>query len=117
MMMIIIIIVLIHINQPFIADFELNVDLDHISFTDLQSIRKLLENESNEGGPEEEGSGVCCPSCQMPFDKGKKRKLIDTCGHERCYSCMFKNEQCPVCVSQVTATKNCETGEFELHVN
>lgn len=36
----------------------------------------------------------------MPFDKGKKRKLIDNCGHERCYSCMFKNEQCPVCKRQ-----------------
>lgn len=36
----------------------------------------------------------------MPFDKGKKRKLIDNCGHERCYSCMFKNEQCPVCRQQ-----------------
>ncbi|KAL0269173.1 UNVERIFIED_CONTAM: hypothetical protein PYX00_006985 [Menopon gallinae] len=35
----------------------------------------------------------------MPFDKGKKRKLIDTCGHERCYSCMFRNEICPLCSS------------------
>ncbi|CAK1585162.1 unnamed protein product [Parnassius mnemosyne] len=33
----------------------------------------------------------------MPFDKGKKRKLIDTCGHERCYACMFRNEACPIC--------------------
>nr|CAD7458980.1 unnamed protein product [Timema tahoe] len=33
----------------------------------------------------------------MPFDKGKKRKLIDSCGHERCYSCMFRNEACPLC--------------------
>ncbi|KAK7578136.1 hypothetical protein V9T40_010341 [Parthenolecanium corni] len=35
----------------------------------------------------------------MPFDKGKKRKLIDTCGHERCYSCMFRNEACPLCTA------------------
>jgi hypothetical protein len=35
----------------------------------------------------------------MPFDKGKKRRLIDNCGHERCYSCMFTNESCPVCSS------------------
>lgn len=33
----------------------------------------------------------------MPFDKGKKRKLIDTCGHEKCYTCVFTNEQCPLC--------------------
>lgn len=44
--------------------------------------------------------GVNCPSCELPFDKGKKRKLIDSeCGHERCYSCMFKNEKCPICYS------------------
>lgn len=60
-------------------------------FLDLQAIRKLLETETG---------GITCPSCQMPFDKGKKRKLIDNCGHERCYSCMFKNEQCPVCRQQ-----------------
>lgn len=36
----------------------------------------------------------------MPFDKGKKRKLIDTCGHDRCYSCMFKNESCTICANE-----------------
>lgn len=36
----------------------------------------------------------------MPFDKGKKRKLIDNCGHGRCYSCMFKSEECPICREQ-----------------
>lgn len=56
--------------------------------TDLAAIRQLLENETG---------GTTCPSCNMPFDKGKKRKLIDTCGHERCYSCMFRNEVCPLC--------------------
>ncbi|XP_073997696.1 zinc-RING finger and ankyrin repeat domain-containing protein rolling pebbles isoform X4 [Rhodnius prolixus] len=55
----------------------------------LAAIRKLLEAED----PGEE----TCPSCNMPFDKGKKRKLIDACGHERCYSCMFTNEICPLC--------------------
>lgn len=58
-------------------------------FTDLAAIRQLLESETG---------GVSCPSCNMPFDKGKKRKLIDTCGHERCFSCMFTNESCPLCV-------------------
>lgn len=60
-------------------------------FVDLQEIRKLLETETG---------GAACPSCQMPFDKGKKRKLIDNCGHGRCYSCMFKSEECPVCRQQ-----------------
>ncbi|XP_052754822.1 protein TANC2 isoform X3 [Galleria mellonella] len=59
-----------------------------LSFSDLAAIRQLLESETG---------GTTCPSCNMPFDKGKKRKLIDTCGHERCYSCMFRNEACPLC--------------------
>ncbi|CAL4113280.1 unnamed protein product [Meganyctiphanes norvegica] len=45
------------------------------------------------------GGGIC-PICRMPFDKGKKRKLIDNCGHERCYSCLFKSESCPICAAQ-----------------
>lgn len=59
-----------------------------ILVADLAALRQLLESESG---------GTNCPSCNMPFDKGKKRKLIDTCGHERCYSCMFRNEACPIC--------------------
>ncbi|XP_046977797.1 protein TANC2 isoform X2 [Vanessa cardui] len=55
---------------------------------DLAALRQLLDSETG---------GTTCPSCNMPFDKGKKRKLIDTCGHERCYSCMFRNEACPIC--------------------
>lgn len=58
--------------------------------TDLAAIRKILENETG---------GTSCPSCKMPFDKGKKRKLIDTCGHEICYMCMFKNESCTICIN------------------
>ncbi|CAH1131521.1 unnamed protein product [Ceutorhynchus assimilis] len=59
-----------------------------LSVIDLAAIRRLLESEVMVG---------TCPSCEMPFDKGKKRRLIDNCGHERCYSCMFTNEACPLC--------------------
>lgn len=38
-----------------------------------------------------------CPSCLMPFDKNRKRRLIDSCGHERCYACLFSSELCPLC--------------------
>ena len=38
-----------------------------------------------------------CPACRQPFDLGKRRRLVDTCGHERCHSCMFNSDQCPVC--------------------
>lgn len=68
-----------------------NIKFNYFSFvTDLAAIRKILENETG---------GTTCPSCKMPFDKGKKRKLIDTCGHDRCYSCMFKNESCTICAN------------------
>lgn len=58
---------------------------------DLAQIRALVESTGMMGG------GAICPSCEMPFDKGKKRRLIDSCGHERCYSCLFRSEACPVC--------------------
>ncbi|XP_063983785.1 protein TANC2 isoform X2 [Diachasmimorpha longicaudata] len=57
---------------------------------DLAQIRALVESTSMVGGS-------MCPSCEMPFDKGKKRRLIDSCGHERCYSCLFRSEACPIC--------------------
>uniref|UniRef100_A0A0K8T6K2 RING-type domain-containing protein n=2 Tax=Lygus hesperus TaxID=30085 RepID=A0A0K8T6K2_LYGHE len=74
--------------------------LEHEFDKDLAAIRKLLEAEE----PSE-----TCPSCNMPFDKGKKRKLIDACGHERCYSCMFTNEICPLCNPQLanSPSKKC----------
>lgn len=74
--------------------------------TDLAAIRKILENEAG---------GTCCPSCKMPFDKGKKRKLIDTCGHAKCYSCMFKNESCTICAN--THRHHHRLHHQELHIN
>lgn len=73
--------------------------LSYFMFADLQSIRKLLSNDAVDTSRD----GLNCPSCDQPFDKGKKRKLIDTCGHERCYSCMFKNEKCPICCGPAQA--------------
>lgn len=60
------------------------------ALTDLAAIRKILETEAG---------ATCCPCCCMPFDKGKKRKLIDTCGHAKCYTCMFRNESCTICAN------------------
>ncbi|GLH00298.1 uncharacterized protein GBIM_06714, partial [Gryllus bimaculatus] len=55
----------------------------------LAAARRLLEAEG----------GALCPGCNMPFDKGRKRKLIDACGHERCYACMFRSDACPLCAA------------------
>lgn len=69
-----------------------------LSVLDLAAIRRLLDTENS--------AGTICPSCDMPFDKGKKRRLIDNCGHERCYSCMFTNEVCPLCSGNNSTTQN-----------
>ena len=57
------------------------------------------------------GSSEVCPSCRLPFDKGKKRRLVDTgCGHQRCYQCMFKKQECPVCVAGVDVGRSMQSG-------
>ncbi|XP_038214143.1 protein TANC2 isoform X3 [Zerene cesonia] len=76
------------INLSCLGNFNKSLDEDGNWMMDLAALRQLLESETG---------GTTCPSCNMPFDKGKKRKLIDTCGHERCYACMFRNESCPIC--------------------
>ncbi|XP_076304944.1 protein TANC2-like isoform X2 [Tachypleus tridentatus] len=48
-----------------------------------------------------------CPSCNMPFDKGKRRPLIDRCGHESCFTCISNTERCNVCVSSEGSILGC----------
>ena len=67
--------------------------------------------------PSASGIGEVCPSCREPFDCGKKRRLIDSCGHERCYTCMFSKELCSLCtIEGKKATKlrrfNSQNGAF-----
>ena len=51
------------------------------------------------------GGGPCCPSCGLAYDSGKRRVLVDSCGHERCYQCLFSTEDCPQCpVGQMMAS-------------
>jgi len=54
--------------------------------------RKTVSKAVNSPGP-----GLC-PSCNLPFDRSRKRRLIDSCGHERCYSCIFRTDACPLCL-------------------
>ena len=82
--------------------------------SDLNAVRRLMSNDAtpllsrtsrDSSAPNSSSSSSrkfgenLCPSCRMPFDKAKKRRLVDTCGHERCYACMFRNETCPICVA------------------
>ncbi|XP_023319029.1 protein TANC2 [Trichogramma pretiosum] len=76
------------------------------SVLDLAQIRALVDSTGGGGGglngsASTSGIGISashlCPSCEMPFDKGKKRRLIDSCGHDRCYSCLVRTQICPLC--------------------
>lgn len=55
----------------------------------------MYKSEPNPSSPD--AALPCCPTCRLPFDTGRKRRLLDACGHERCYSCVFLQENCPVC--------------------
>ena len=79
-----------------------------ISFTDPRSLNKLRtaseEQQKTKKSvaptpppPSSEKQQDFCPSCGEAFDCGKKRRLIDSCGHERCYTCMFSKELCSLC--------------------
>ena len=78
-----------------------------ICFSDLDAIQSLCMDSR----PKSEGTQVVrrqgsatdvCPTCRLPYDKGKKRKLIDSCGHERCWTCMFNQEECPLCSNSMS---------------
>ena len=67
---------------------------------DLSAVRRLMSSGGAKSSPavSSAGSADVCPSCRLPFDKGKKRRLVDTgCGHQRCYQCMFRKQECPLC--------------------
>lgn len=50
-----------------------------------------------------------CPSCQARYDGGKKRKLIDSCGHSRCFTCMYSTDSCPLCSAAKTGQAPAQT--------
>ena len=42
-----------------------------------------------------------CPNCGSLYDRGQKRKLIDSeCGHGKCFECMFKTTGCQLCLRE-----------------
>ncbi|XP_023215585.1 protein TANC2-like [Centruroides sculpturatus] len=51
-------------------------------------------------------SSNVCSSCHESFGSGRKRKLVDVCGHQRCYSCIVSTDKCPICLTDgVTSTR------------
>ncbi|CAF0776951.1 unnamed protein product [Rotaria sordida] len=51
-------------------------------------------------------SNRLCPICRCSYDNQKHKRLIDTtCHHEKCYTCMFKYEQCSICLSHLVKNR------------
>ncbi|KAG8194403.1 hypothetical protein JTE90_011015 [Oedothorax gibbosus] len=46
-----------------------------------------------------------CPLCKLPYDTGTKRCVVDSCGHHRCYACLYAQDACPICLVE-NATPN-----------
>ncbi|CAG0891205.1 unnamed protein product [Darwinula stevensoni] len=44
-----------------------------------------------------EGEEERCPGCGMSYDRGKKRRLVEDCGHQRCLTCICHHPLCPFC--------------------
>ncbi|XP_071942974.1 protein TANC2-like isoform X2 [Antedon mediterranea] len=55
-----------------------------------------------------EENPIECPVCQQPYDRGKKRRLTDSCGHARCFTCMFATEECPICTNKALGNEKME---------
>lgn len=67
-------------------------------YNDPRAVRKMMD-ELVVSSP---AGGRCCPTCHVPFDKGKRRRITDDCGHERCYYCMLNADGpgCPICAAE-----------------
>ena len=48
---------------------------------------------------------TCFMSISTCF-RSRKRRLTDSCGHERCFSCIFRNDLCPICHNSGKCTQS-----------
>ena len=86
--------------------FNASLSLSDDNISDRSSLRQIVAS------PRLAGS---CPTCHVAYDRsarvskmselqyntlsrGNKRRLVDSCGHERCYSCIGRNEKCALCI-------------------
>ena len=42
-------------------------------------------------------SRKCEKMSKILLSRGNKRRLVDSCGHDRCFSCIGRNENCALC--------------------
>ena len=47
-----------------------------------------------------------CPECNEKYSDKKKRRIIDSCGHPRCFSCLVLDNQCTVCETILSRRKS-----------
>lgn len=68
-------------------------------YNDPRTIRKMMDDLVVSP------TTVRCPTCHVPFDKGKRRRITEDCGHERCYYCMLSADVpgCPICAAEAAA--------------
>ncbi|GBM35531.1 Protein TANC2 [Araneus ventricosus] len=71
----------------------------------VRPIRTLFSRRRRSRWKEKWDKGVCC-HCKLPFDTGKKRRVVDSCGHHRCYTCLCAQDSCPVCSREVVVYKS-----------
>ncbi|GFQ86520.1 protein TANC2 [Trichonephila clavata] len=70
----------------------------------VRPIRTLFSRRRRSRIKPKKDKGVCC-SCKLPFDTGKKRCVVDSCGHYRCYACLCAQDACPVCSREIVIYK------------
>ncbi|GFU04024.1 protein TANC2 [Nephila pilipes] len=70
----------------------------------VRPIRTLFSRRRRSRLKQKGDKGVCS-SCKHPFDTGKKRRVVDSCGHHRCYACLCAQDACPVCSREIVIYK------------
>ncbi|KAF8790424.1 protein TANC2-like isoform X2 [Argiope bruennichi] len=76
----------------------------------VRPIRTLFSRRRRSRWKEKWDKGVCC-YCKLPFDSGKKRRVVDSCGHHRCYACLCAQDACPVCSREVVVYKSLQNSQ------
>ena len=93
-----------HRTLCFISDLMPSPSLSNDNISDRSSLRQIVASPKL--------AGSSCPTCHVSYDRsdkenmrnvsmflsrGNKRRLVDSCGHERCFSCIGRNEKCALC--------------------
>jgi hypothetical protein len=97
-----------HLDLSITFDFEKSFILSFLDLVLFRSARLFSSTVKKKSPTNNDDSCLShslnhsCPICRCPYDNQKHKRLIDTtCQHEKCYTCMFKYEQCSICLSHL----------------